>query len=266
MYFVASKTIGALLTPSTFITFLALLGFVLLVTRFSSLGRKLIVASALLLVVCALSPFGLWLLVPLEERFPPWKPLQNEPAGIIVLGGSIDAELSAARGFAVFPTGGDRLVAAAELAHRYPKIPVIFSGGSATLASGDAREADFVAGLMQRLGLSDDRVILERESRNTMENAAFAKALADPKSGDRWLLVTSAYHMPRSVGLFRASGFLLEPYPVDWQTPGTSRWFWPDRPLNTLLRTDIAVREWMGLLADWILGKSAELFPSPAPK
>jgi uncharacterized SAM-binding protein YcdF (DUF218 family) len=224
------------------------------------------VASALLLVVFALSPLGLWLLVPLEERFPAWAPLRGEPTGIIVLGGSIDAELSAARGFAVFPMGADRLVAAAELARRYPKIAVIFTDGSAALAFGDAREADFVEGIKQRLGLPKDRVILERKSRNTMDNATFTRALAAPKLGERWLLVTSAYHMPRSVELFRASGFSVKPYPADWLTSGASRWFRIDRPLNTLLPTDMAVREWMGLFADWSLGKSTELFPSRMPK
>jgi uncharacterized SAM-binding protein YcdF (DUF218 family) len=263
MYFVLSKTVGALLTPSILISSIALAGLIMVALRFSIIGRRLLLASTILLVICTLTPLGFWLLVPLEERFPGWNSQQGDPTGIIVLGGSIDPELSAARGFAVFPAGADRLIAAAELARRYPKIPVIFTGGSAALVFGDAREADFVLNMFQRLGLPKEQVILERESRNTMENAAFTKALAAPRPGDRWLLVTSAYHMPRSVGLFRNSGFSVQPYPVDWLTPGGFRWFWIDRPLNALLRTDLAVREWIGLFADWVMGKSPELFPKP---
>jgi uncharacterized SAM-binding protein YcdF (DUF218 family) len=217
MFFVLSKTIGALLTPSVFIVTLGFSGLILLFSGLAPLGRRLVATSVVLLVVCGLSPIGFWMLIPLENRFPPWEESQGKPTGIIVLGGSI-----AARGMAVFPSSADRLVAAAELARRYPDDPVIFAGGSSALFGGDVREADFAANVFQRLGLTKDRVILERESRNTAENVAFTKALAAPKPGDHWLLVTSAYHMPRSVGLFRNSQFFVELYPVDWLTRGNS--------------------------------------------
>jgi uncharacterized SAM-binding protein YcdF (DUF218 family) len=265
MFFVLSKTVGALVTPSIFIATLGLSGLILLCSRFASLGRKLVTTSMLLFVVCGLSPVGLWMLIPLEDRFPRWEESRGKPTGIIVLGGSIAAELSAARGMAVFPSGADRLVAAAELARRYPDIPVIFTGGSSTLSQGDAREADFASDVFQRLGLAKDRVILERDSRNTVENAAFTKVLAAPKPGDQWLLVTSAYHMARSVGLFRHVGFSVQPYPVDWQTAGSSDWFGFDRPLLGMSRTDTAVREWIALFVNWFMGNSSEIFPSRSP-
>ncbi|MET4089310.1 YdcF family protein [Bradyrhizobium sp. S3.5.5] len=264
MYFVLSKTVGELLTPSTFIVVLALIGILLVLCRLRVLGSRLLILSAILLVLCGLSPIGFWLLDPLESRFPVWDGSQGSPTGVIVLGGSIDADLSYARGVAVFPTGADRLIAAAELARRYPAIPVIFTGGSANLTNG-AREADFAADVFSRLGLPMDRVTIERESRNTFENASFTKAIALPRPGDRWLLVTSAYHMPRSVALFRAAGFSVEPYPVDWLTPGSSGSDLTDRPLYGLRRTDRGFHEWLGLLADWMSGRSKELLPSYHP-
>ncbi|WP_426614764.1 YdcF family protein [Bradyrhizobium sp. McL0616] len=265
MYFILSKTVGELLTPSTFIVALALVGLLLIVCRLPVLGGRTLVVSSLLLVLCGVSPLGLWLLEPLENRLPSWDETRGDPTGVILLGGSIDADLSSARGAAVFPTGADRLVAAAELARRYPNIPVIFTGGSANLTNG-AREADFAAGVFARLGLPNDRIIIERESRNTFENAEFTKAIALPKPGDRWLLVTSAYHMPRSVALFRAAGFSVEPYPVDWLTPGSSGGFWIDRPFYGLRRTDRGIHEWLGLLADWISGRSKVLLPAYRPE
>ncbi|MGX4770624.1 YdcF family protein [Bradyrhizobium guangdongense] len=261
MYFFLSKTIGALLIPSTFIVALGLTGLVLIVCRLPNWGTRLLQLSSILLILCGLSPIGYWLLEPLEGRFPTWDESHGDPAGVVLLGGSIDADLSAARGTAVFPTGADRLVAAAELARRYPNIPVIFTGGSADLTDG-AREADFAPGLFARLGLRKDRIIIERQSRNTFENARFAKAIAAPKPGERWLLVTSAYHMPRSVALFRAAGFPIEPYPVDWLTPGPSGSFSIDRPFLGLRRADIGAHEWAGLLADWMFGRSKEIFPA----
>ena len=103
---------------------------------------------------------------------------------------------------------------------RYPNARVVFSGGSANLISNDAREADFAGAIFESLGIDKSRLIMERRSRNTQENAEFSKALVAPKDGERWLLVTSAFHMPRSVGLFRKAGFAVEPYPVDWRVGG----------------------------------------------
>ena len=114
----------------------------------------------------------------------------------------------------------DRIISAAALALRYPNARVVFSGGSANVISNDAREADFAGAIFESLGVAKSRLIMERASRNTVENAEFSKALVAPKAGERWLLVTSAFHMPRSIGLFRKAGFAVEPYPVDWRVGG----------------------------------------------
>jgi uncharacterized SAM-binding protein YcdF (DUF218 family) len=105
---------------------------------------------------------------------------------------------------------------------------------------------------------------MDRRARNTQENAEFAKALAAPKSGERWLLVTSAYHMPRAVGLFRKAGFAVEPYPVDWRMGLTAAL--PNfriLSVDGLGYVDTGIREWIGLLAYRIAGKTSEFFPGP---
>ena len=126
-----------------------------------------------------------------------------------------------AHGVPVVRASADRLIAAAALARRYPNARIIFTGGSPRLLS-DAREADYAAELFESLGISPQRLTMERRARNTQENAEFAKVLAAPKTGQRWLLLTSAYHMPRAVGLFRKAGFAVEPYPVDWRLAGAA--------------------------------------------
>ena len=107
---------------------------------------------------------------------------------------------------------------------------------------------------------------MERRSRNTLENAEFSRALAAPKPGERWLLVTSAYHMPRSVGLFRKVGFAVEPYPVDWRVGGRGDLaeVHGARCGEGLGRVDTGVREWMGLIAYRATGKIDGLLPGPA--
>ena len=267
MFFFLSKTLGFMLLPTNLLIGIGFVGAILMFTRFASLGRKLVIAAVLLLVICGLSPLGNLLLYPLEQRFPPWDAARGTPDGIIVLGASIEADLSAAHGTPVVRSSPDRLIAAATLAHRYPNARLVFSGGSSKLISNDAREADFAGAIFESLGIAKSRLIMERRSRNTQENAEFSKALLAPKDGERWLLVTSAFHMPRSVGLFRKAGFAVEPYPVDWRVGGHGDVLnFSNVAIDGLGRMDMAVREWMGLIAYRATGKIDELLPGPAPK
>lgn len=264
MFFALSKTVGYLLVPSNFLIGLGLFGAVLLLTRLARTGRRLMVVSLLLLAVCAFSPLGNFLLYPLESRFPKWDGSRGEPDGIVVLGGSLDADLSAEHGLAVIGGASDRIIGAATLARRYPGTRIVFSGGSPHLISNDAREADYATALFQGLGIAKSRLIMERQSRNTRENAEFSRQAAMPKPGERWLLVTSAYHMPRSVGVFRKAGFPVEAYPVDWQV-GTRkdllRYYVTAH--HGLRLVDTGVREWLGLIAYRIAGRTETLIPGP---
>jgi uncharacterized SAM-binding protein YcdF (DUF218 family) len=265
LFFALSKTLGIMLLPTNFLIGVGLFGALLLVTRQKSLGRKLMVASLACLAICGFSPIGNLILFPLESRFPPWDAGRGAPDGIVILGGSIDPDLSAARGVTVFSGSVDRIIAGAALALRYPRARIVLSGGNSNLVSDDsAKEADYAISVFESLGVSRERLIMERRSRNTQENAEFSKALAAPKAGERWLLVTSAYHMPRSVGLFRKAGFAIEPYPVDWRTGESADLLtFASLALEGLQRTDTAAREWMGLVAYWATGKIDDLFPGP---
>ena len=264
MFFFLSKTLGIMLLPANFLIGAGVLGGVLSATRLAALGRRLLIASVVLLAIGGFSPLGYWLLYPLEQRFPAWDASREAPDGIIVLGASMEPEISAVRGTPVVRNAPDRIIAAAALARRYPNARVVFSGGSANLISNDAREADFAGAVFESLGIAKSRLTMERRSRNTQENAEFSKALVAPKEGERWLLVTSAFHMPRSVGLFRKAGFAVEPYPVDWQLAGAGDLLRFSRvAIEGLERTDIAVREWIGLAAYWATGKIDTPFPGP---
>jgi uncharacterized SAM-binding protein YcdF (DUF218 family) len=264
LFFALSKTVGVMLLPSNLFIGIGVLGVVLSATRFASFGRKMMIASIVLLAVGGLSPLGNLLLYPLESRFPPWDAAKGPPDGIVVLGGPIDADLSVAHDAAVVRTAADRIFATAALARRYPNARIVFSGGSGNLFSNDAKEADYAATLFESLGIPKTRLIIERRSRNTQENAEFSKDLAKPKTGERWLLVTSGFHMPRSVGLFRKAGFPIEPYPVDWRVGGRAELFaFSNIETDGLGRTDVGFREWMGLVAYWVTGKIDDLFPGP---
>lgn len=264
MFFALSKTVGYMLLPSNFLIGLGLLGALLLLTRFARAGRWLMVTSLVLLAICAYSPLANFLLYPLEQRFPKWDSSRGDPDGIIVLGGPLDADMSAAHGVPVIAGAADRLISAAALAHRYPNARIIYTGGSPNLLHNDAKEADYATALFQGLGIAKSRLTMERQARNTKENAEFSRDIAKPKRGERWLLVTSAFHMPRSVGLFRKAGFEVEAYPVDWKV-GTRedllRYFIVAN--NGLELVDIGVREWLGLIAYRLAGSTDALLPGP---
>ncbi len=265
LFFIFSKTIGVMLLPINFLIGLGVLGAVLLATRMARLGRRLLVASIVLLALCGFSPLGNLLLYPLEQRFPAWDASRGAPDGIIVLGGPVDPDLSAAHHTPAVTSAPDRMIVAAALAHRYPNARLVYTGGSARLISNNAKEADYAAEIFESLGIAKSRLTMERLSRNTAENAAFTKELLKPKAGERWLLVTSAFHMPRSVGLFRKVGFAVEPYPVDWRLGGREDLFnFSNVAVDGFARTDTAVREWMGLAAYRLTGRIDELLPGPA--
>ena len=264
MFFTLSKTLGFFAAPSNLLISIGVLGLILLCTRFTRLASWLIVTSLVLLAVAGLSPLGNALILPLEERFPPWNPSHGAPDGIVVLGGAVESSVSAARSGTALDEAAERITATAELARRYPNARIIFSGGSSSLIYDEEPEAPFAVRQLEALGVAHDRIAAEDRSRNTLENAAYSLRLARPKPGERWLLVTSAYHMPRAMAAFRAVGFVVEAYPVDWRTRGPEDLTRPFGSLaEGLRRTDTAVREWVGLLVYRLTGKSATFFPAP---
>jgi uncharacterized SAM-binding protein YcdF (DUF218 family) len=264
MFFVLSKILGFFANPSNLIVSLGVLGVLLLLTPWRRVGFWLATASMVILAVLGLSPIGNALLVPLESRFPPWDASRGTPMGIVVLGGAITPDVSLAHPQVALNEAAERLTAAAALARRYPQARIIYSGGSGALVYDEGSEAPLALTLLESLGLARERITLEDRSRNTTENALFSKAIAQPKPGERWLLVTSAYHMPRAMGAFRKVGFAVEAYPVDWRTRGTEDALRPFATVGDgLRRTDTAVHEWVGLFAYWLSGKTLEVFPGP---
>jgi uncharacterized SAM-binding protein YcdF (DUF218 family) len=263
MFFILSKTLGFFTLPSNILIMLAIAGTILLYTRRAGLGRGLLAAAMIGIVVFGISPIGKLLVYTLETRFPAWRAGAEAPTGFIVLGGSIDPDVSAAHGQVALTDAAERLTIVPDLARRYPAARIIFTGGSGSLFGGSA-EADYVKQLLASFGIAPERVETEGRSRNTLENAEFTKPIAAPKPGERWVLVTSAYHMPRAIAAFRNVGFEVEAFPVDWQFGRASDAYWPFRSfVGGLGMTDGAAREFIALLVYRLTGRSRELFPGP---
>lgn len=262
MLFILSKTVSFLLLPSTLLLLLALAGLALMLTRWRRAGTRLTAVSVILLAIASFVPVGTMLTYVLEHRFPQWDASKGAPDGIVVLGGAINPPLSKIYGEPIVGEPG-RVFAIGALARAYPNARIVYTGGDASLVPTGNDEARYLAPVLDRLGVARDRVILESRSRNTVENAVFTKEIVQPKPGERWLLVTTAWHMPRAVGCFRQAGFAVEAYPVGWTT---GVWSMPMPSFNvsgSLARLDLAVREWIGLIAYRLLGRTSALFPAP---
>jgi uncharacterized SAM-binding protein YcdF (DUF218 family) len=267
MFFILSKTVSVLLQPSNLILLIGVAGLAMMLMRWRRTGVRLVVASVILLFIAGLLPIGPYLTRALESRFPPWEQAggmsRGAPTGIVVLGGAISPLLSRQTGLTAVNGDAGRIIALAHLARAFPETRIIYAGGDASLFGNKRPETDYVGALLDDFGVARARVELESRSRNTAENAVFSKEMAQPKPGERWLLVTSAQHMPRAVGSFRAAGFPVEAYPVAYQV----EWHLRLRPGftvgNNLARFDRATNEWVGLIAYWATGRTPVLLPAP---
>jgi len=262
MDFVLSKLLWPLATPSNW---LAILVFLCAIGTWA--GRRRLAATAATLAVVAFLPFvavpiGGWLAGPLENRFPA-KDLPERLDGIVVLGGSFNTAMTKDRGAPQVNGNAERIFELLALARRYPEARILFTGGEAAVNPIGSTEADAARRLFAGIGFDPARVTFEDRSRNTWENALFSKQLADPKEAETWALVTSAAHLPRAVGCFRRAGFPVLAIPVDYRTRATRQ-----EPLSVqfaanLKQFDAAVREWIGLLAYRLLGRTDAFFPAP---
>lgn len=263
MFFALSKTLGMLLYPVNLGAIVLCIGAGLCWTRWRRFGRGVVTLVVVMLAAVVATPIGYWVAAPLETRFDRPDPMPETVTGIIILGGGEQPFRSAVRGTLATNDGGERFTAALALARRYPEARVVFTGGSGSLAHPEASGVAVAVPLLTGLGLDPARLTLEGDSRNTYQNAVNSKRLIDPRPGETWLLVTSAMHMPRSVGVFRKAGWRVVPYPVDYQTD-TPKWGCGQcdvvRRLAPLQR---AGREWAGLLVYRLAGRTESLLPRP---
>jgi uncharacterized SAM-binding protein YcdF (DUF218 family) len=261
MGFTASKIFWWIANPGNLLLLALTLTFLSMLFRWRRLAGLLSFLMAATALVIAFAPAREWVLRPLEYRFPPPSLLERVD-GVIVLGGAINSDLSARTGQLVVSDSAERLLSFIELGLRYPKAKLLFSGGSPNVLDDSAREADFAKDLFAKLGFDVSRIQFERDSRNTVENARFSKLMAAPGPDEVWLLVTSAYHMPRAVGVFRAIDWQVVPYPVDYGV-ALSAPYEPAGLLDGLNGVQWGLREWFGLVYYRMSGFTRELFPAP---
>lgn len=260
-FYTISKLAWHALSPSNFLIILATIGVIFLIFNNRKLAKIFLIPSVSLLFVFMSFPVSDFIMMPLEKRFNIPKEMPEKIDGIIILGGAEDIPRSASWRRPQMGDAGERFIETARLARRYPNVPVIFTGSSGNLyfkVDGiDYRLAEYY---LRTLGIPKERLIIEDFSGNTYENFVFVKPLLPDEEGT-YLLVTSAYHMPRSVGIARKQGVNVIPYPVDYRSRSAYHRQFKFQFANNLVILEPAVKEWIGLTVYYLVGRTSAWFP-----
>lgn len=254
LYFL-SKAFWFLARPGSLLLLIILIGTLVAWMRPAGTGRVWLTALSALLLFVTFAPVAAWLARPLEQRFPVPAALPAKIDGILVLGGFSNADIAERTGSLAVSESAERIMISAALARRHPEARLVISGRGEDHPTMSAWLSD--------LGLARNRIVFESRARNTFENAALSYREARPGKEEVWLLVTSALHMPRAVGVFRQIGWDLIPYPVDYQVADVAPLTgWPDLAAN-LVSLGAVLKEWVGLVVYYLLDRTSELFPGP---
>lgn len=221
------------------------------------MGKKILLIALIPFLIINLTPVSRLLLYHLEQRFPQQFELPSDAKGLILLGGYFSLLEAQIKGRPIYNLAGGRVIEFISLARRYPNLPIVLTGSF--------EETELTQKLFDEMGIDKARVTIENQSQSTYDNATQSYEVVKPKPEDKWILVTSAHHMPRSVGLFRGAGWNVMAYPVDYHAPSL--------PLKKLLLTvldhhnpiawKIVMLQWAGLIRNFVGRNSSELFPGP---
>lgn len=254
--FLLSKLVWLIAQPLSLAFLAAALAALLSFAGLRKLGGLSALGASLLLFTTLYTTAGPVALQSLENRYP--KPT-SDPESVscmIVLGGAFDNEVTSRRGGMEFNQAADRFIESLRLAIRFPQSRILVSGGDGSFSGVYEGEAQASERFFTAFGVSADRLVKENTSRTTYENTANTADMLRSQGLDQCLLITSAFHMPRSMALFANAGIAVTPWPVDYRTGGTVRpgLDFTQPSLNAQI-TATAAREWMAIVGYRMAGR-----------
>lgn len=260
VFFFLSKIVWAMISPSTGLILLPAVAYLLRRFGFKRLSQTVWSLAIGLILLIGFFPVGQWLVKPLESYRSVTLKTANDPDGIIVLGGAWLTDTSAHWDDWELNHAAERDLKFLALARQFPSAKLVFTGGSGQIFSTETKEATVAMRLYKDLGLDTTRVLFESDSRNTYENALFSKRQVRPVVGETWWLITSAYHLPRAMGVFCHQGWPVVGVPVDHIDQGGS-WMPNWSFAHHLWELERVVREWVGLFVYRLTDKTSAIFP-----
>lgn len=255
LFFVISKIIGWGLSPFNFVFILICFAMGFLMKGRFERAKWLLVVVVGIMGCLGVVPISYGLVQRLENAVPNSKIDYDEVAGIIVLGGGIDGGMILLeRDEVSLNSAAERMTTTAQLARKYPRLKIIFSGFSGSLFPQGMPESAAAQRFFDSEGIASDRVVYESRSRNTVENARFSQPLMGGVEGP-WVLLTSASHMRRAKAAFEKTGVTVIPHSVDYQTCATIPWFKFNVSQGNIL-AEIAIHEYVGQFIYWVTGRA----------
>jgi uncharacterized SAM-binding protein YcdF (DUF218 family) len=261
MFFTLSKILWFIIEPLNLLLLSVLACTLLFWTGSIRAAKVILTAASIVIMTVTLFPVGDAMLRPLEQRFQTPAVVPDKLDGIILLGGAQEPLLTRAYHQPALNGAAETLTTFLALAKAHPEAKLVFSGGSGEIRHQDINEADTVRLFLQQQSFDPDRLSYETHSHNTYENVTFSKRLIQPKPGERWLLVTSAYGMPRAVGVFRAAGWPVIPYPCNYHVGRRLHMLPSLHFAESFASLEMAVHEWVGLMVYYLTGKTDVFFP-----
>ncbi|HCH23045.1 MAG TPA: YdcF family protein [Oceanospirillaceae bacterium] len=257
VFFYVAKLAWVLVALDSLLILWLAWGVLSLLLAWQRLARWLLVSLLLVCLTIGLFPVGEWVLYTLEKQYPPLELASLQVDGVVVLGGGESNSETAAWGSVSLGSAGERPVALLQMARQLPSnLPIVFTGGTGKMSHEGMTGAQVIQQLVSDHGIDENRVTYESKSRNTLENALLSKQLVNPQPNQQWLLVTSAFHMPRSMAVFCKAGWTMQAYPVDYRTRKGDLWRLDWDFAKHLKNLNIAYKEWLGIVAYKLAGKS----------
>ncbi len=263
LFFWLSKLVWLFISPLNIMLLLLVLVWLLLLANAKRPAKRLLGGIVLILLLIALFPVNDWLLSPLENRFETNPALPESIEGILVLSGALHPERSALWGQTEVNAAVERELTFMSLARAWPDAILVYTGGSSSLVRQQYKAADVAKKLFEEQGMDTSGILFERQARNTYENATLSLELVKPGLEKPWILITSAFHMPRAIGIFCQAGWPMLPFPVDHRSHPNGDFKIGWNLGGHLSGLDIAIHEWLGLLAYRLSGKISAVLPGP---
>lgn len=262
MFYIASKLFWMVAQPLSLIFFSLVLGFAFAVFRLRRTSCLALGFGVVFGFVAIFTNLGELVVSPLEQLYHRPATIPGDTYGAIILGGAIDAALAKTYESYELNAAGDRLVEAMRLAHVDPSLRILVTGGVGELSQDGDGDGVAAQRMFAAFGFDSKRFLYETKSRSTFENAVNSRAMLGAEAEKKWLLVTSAFHMPRAVAVFKAQGFDVVPWPVDYRAPPHPNWHVDfENGLAHLSVLTLGVHEWAGLGAYWMSGKIKHFWP-----
>ena len=260
MSFYLSKIIWLVLSPFNVFILFTILTIILYLINFRKSSIVIFLTNSLYLIIISFMPIGDYLIHKIEKEYHAKFKIPEKLDGILILGGATNPSLYKEFNQISVNGSAERLIESVNLIKKFKNSKVIFSGGSGVINRPDLGHSQVAKLFYKKMGVLDNRIIYENNSRNTYENILFSKKIGKPKINDNWLLITSASHMKRALLIASKNNWEFIPYAVDFKTMKKFK-FLPN--LNLLANINsfqYGSHEWLGLISYYLMNRTNKIF------